>query len=102
MKIATQNVSYGIARVIRRGKVARKSCGVACRPRVENYFDLERTCRVIFLFGIHFMLVLTKSSDGSSSRHESCLPKQIRDANFIDRIQFGGALRIDYVYEFSK
>lgn len=37
------------------------------------------------------MLVLTRSSDGSSNRHGSYLPKQIRDAksdNFIDRIQF--------------
>lgn len=68
-----------------------------CRPRVENYFDLERTRRVIFLFGIHFMLVLTKSNDGSSNRHGSCLPEQIQDTksdNFIDRIQFRKPLEL--------
>lgn len=66
VKIAPKNVSRVRARYS-----LRKSGAKILRRGVENYFDLERTRRVIFLFGIHFMLVL-KSSDGSSNRHGSC------------------------------
>lgn len=78
--------------IIRRGKVARKFCGAACRPRVENYFDLERTHRVIFLFGINFMLVSMRSSDGVRIVGLSRIIAEARNvfvkSNFIDRIQF--------------
>lgn len=66
VKIDAHNTGRCCTRVVRpyRGKVARKFCGAPCRPRVENDFDLERTRRVILLFGNHFMLVPSGSRDG--------------------------------------
>lgn len=89
MKIRMYNADSAVC-IIHRGKIARKFCGTACRPRVENYFDLERTRRVICLFGINFMLVPTKSSGGVSD-HGLCLLRfkcVCRIEQFRHRAQF--------------